>query len=173
MKSLSKYSTHFKVGVAVGVLGEVLSGVANAAYRVQLGLELVKRSQQDLPIDNLQCNAAGFQSFMNGLQLVMIIATIALFIVRIQRRRGVSRIFVALCSVGMIGFAVGGILGIVLTPGGCFINEVIWAKILGCIGHGFVITSALLFVLAPEMRQSLKDMETTQLNPQGVVYASA
>ncbi|EER00805.1 hypothetical protein Pmar_PMAR002872 [Perkinsus marinus ATCC 50983] len=170
MKSLSDYSANFKVGVAIGVCGEVLSGIVIAVYGVQVGLELVDRYQRDQPTDHLECPAAGFQSFMNSCQLIMLIVTIVLFVLRVERRRGLSRILVARCSIGIIGFAVGGILSILL--GSCFLNQATWGKIIGCVGYGFTIISAFLLVLAPEMRQTRKGGEAARWNPHALVYAN-
>ncbi|KAF4670217.1 hypothetical protein FOZ61_001235 [Perkinsus olseni] len=163
----------FKAAMAIGICGQVLSWLANAVYRSKVALEIIRRARVNQPLGDIQCVAIAFQSFMIGLQLLMLIVTLALVIVRVERRKGLSRVIPALGGVGMIGFAVGQIVGILIVPGGCEIDQAVWSKIIGCVGAVFIIISAFLFVLAPESRQSKNSDEAAQLRPQGLVYASA
>ncbi|KAF4694832.1 hypothetical protein FOZ60_006685 [Perkinsus olseni] len=169
MKSLAAYSGQFKAAMAIGICGQVLSWLANAVYRSKVALEIVRRARLNQPLGDIQCDAIAFQSFMIGLQLLMLIVTLALVIVRVERRKGLSRVIPALGGVGMIGFAVGQIVGILIVPGGCVIDQAVWSKIIGCVGGVFIIVSAFLFVLAPESRQSKNSDEAAQLRPQGSV----
>ncbi|KAF4665552.1 hypothetical protein FOL47_004520 [Perkinsus chesapeaki] len=156
--------------MAIGIIGQIASWVANAAFRTTIVLKIVDNYNRRVTAQ-VDCPAVAFQSTMIGFQLLMLVVTTVLVVVRVERRNGLSRIIVALGSVGMVLFAIGQIIGTLLAVGGCPIDQPLWSKIVGCIGGVLIIVSAFLYVLAPESRKPKKLDD--QLVPQGVVYASA